>query len=343
MDRVSGGQAMNIAFLRRLLPTAISRRALLAAGPALALSSAARAQAFPARPVRIVVPYSVGLGPDVVMRALADQLGTLWKQPITVDNRPGASGIVAMSEVRRVPPDGHTLFIGDAGSLCVNPLLHASLPYDPIRDFAPITTVFRATFCIFVGTTSKYASLAQLLGEARTEPGRVSYASLGNGHPSQLAVETFARAAGVRLLHVPFKEGGPMLTAVANRDVDFVTISMNTASGLVKAGRLKALAVAAAAKLKDFPDIPTVRDANGPAVDMQPWAALLASAGTPPEALDIVRRDVIASLAGPGVREKVEALGFEIIASTPDELAARIRSDAQLYATLVREGRVTPL
>jgi len=320
----------------------ISRRTLLLSAAALA-ASPARAQTYPVRPVRIIVPYSVGLGPDVVMRAMAEQLGALWRQTITIDNRPGASGIVALSEVRRVPADGHTLFIGDAGSLCVNPLLHASLPYDPIRDFEPITTVFRATFVIFVSAASAFTSLAQMLTQARARPGGVSYASLGNGHPSQLAVETFARAAGVRFLHVPFKEGGVMLSSVANRDVDFVTISMNTASGLVKGGKLRPLAVAAPARLKDFPDLPTVREANGPAVDMQPWAALLAANGTPPEVLEIVRRDVIAALSGPGVRERVESLGFEIIASTPDELAARIRSDAQLYGTLVREGRVTPM
>jgi len=321
----------------------ISRRQWLALAPALAVAPGALAQAFPSRPVRIIVPFSVGLGPDVVMRVVADQLGSVWTQPITVENRPGASGIVALGEVRRVPADGHTLFIGEAGSLAVNPLLHANLPYDPVKDFAPITTVFRATFVILVGAESRFKSLAQLLTQARSEPGKISYASLGNGHASQLAVETFARAAGLQFLHVPFKEGGPMMGAIVNRDVDFVTVSMNTAAGLVKAGRLRPLAVAAPARLKDHPEVPTVREAGGPAVDMQPWAALLAAAGSPSNALETIRRDVVAVLTSPDVRDRVEALGFEVIASTPADVAARIQSDAKLYGALVREGRVTAM
>jgi tripartite-type tricarboxylate transporter receptor subunit TctC len=319
-------------------------RALWLAAPLAALSLAAPAalaqSGFPARAVRIVVPYSVGIGPDVVTRAVAERLSQTWGQPVMVDNKPGASGIVAFSEIGRVAPDGHTLFLGDVATLAVNPLIHANLPYDAARDVAPLTGLFRATFVIQVGGASRYATLADLLADARARPGRVSYASLGNGHPSQVAVESWAKAAGVEFLHVPFKDGGSMMSAVANGEVDFTPLSMNTTAGLTKAGKMRPLAVAARTRLKDYPEIPTSVEAGGPAVEMRPWAALVAPAGTPRPVLEQLQRDLVAAINSPEVRARIEAAGFEPIASTPAELAARVAADTALYAPLVKQGRV---
>ena len=195
--------------------------------------------AFPSRPVRIVVPYSVGLGPDIVARTLAAYLSDRWGQPVLADNRPGASGIVAFNEVRNVPADGHTLFIGDAGTLVVNPLIHHDLPYDPVRDLVPLTLLFRATFFILTGGMGRFASMQELLAAARAQPGMVSYASLGNGHPSQVAIESFAAEARLTLLHVPFKDAGTAFTAVANNDVDFMAFSWNSVAGLLRSGKLR--------------------------------------------------------------------------------------------------------
>ena len=305
-------------------------------------ASAEREHGFPQRAVRIVVPYSVGVGPDVVARSVADRLAQRWGQAVLVDNKPGASGIVAFAEVRRTPADGHVLFLADTATMAVNPLLHRLLPYDPLRDLVPLSLLFRATFLLFTGGGSRWASLDAMLTAAHQRPGSVSYATLGNGHASHVAVETFARAAGVRMLHVPFKDAGALLTSVASGDVDFTAIGMNTVAGLVATGRLRPLAVAARQRLASHPDIPTVREAGGPAVDMHPWAALMGRAGTPASVLEQLQRDIVAALGTTEVRTRAELAGFEITPSTPHALRERIDADVALYAPLVAEGRLTP-
>jgi tripartite-type tricarboxylate transporter receptor subunit TctC len=301
------------------------------------------ADGFPQRAVRIVVPYSVGIGPDVVARSLADRLSQTWSQPVLVDNKPGASGIVAFSEVRRTPPDGYTLFLADTATLAVNPLIHATLPYHPVRDLVPLSLLFRATFLLWVGGENRHRTLADLLAAARRAPGRVSYASLGNGHASHVAVESFARAAGVQFLHVPFKETGTLLTAVGAAEVDFTAIGMNTVAGLMARGRLRPLAVAARQRLAGHPGIPTLAEAGGPPVEMHPWAALVAVAGTPESLLGQLQRDIVTALGSADVRQRAEQAGFEITPSTPQGLRERIEADVALYRPLVAEGRVSRL
>lgn len=319
----------------------MTRRAFVAGlGGLLAAPFALRAQGWPARAVRIVVPYSVGIGPDVVARSVADALAARWQQPVIVDNKPGASGIVAFGELRRTPADGHTLFLADTATLAVNPLLHATLPYDPQRDLVPITLLFRATFLLWTGGMNRLRTLADLLDEARRAPDRVSYASLGNGHASQVAVESFARAAGVRLLHVPFKDIGALLTAVVAGEVDFTAFSMNTMAGLAARGKLRALAVAARSRLADHPAIPTLVEAGGPAIEMHPWAALVAVNGTPAAVLEQLQRDLGDVLQSPAVKSRAELAGFEITPSTPQALRERVAADVALYRPLVEEGRV---
>ncbi len=302
-----------------------------------------RAAGFPARAVRLVVPYSVGIGPDVVARSVAERLAQHWGQPVWVDNKPGASGIVAFSELRRTPPDGHTLFLADTATLAINPLLHASLPYDPQRDLLPLTLLFRATFLVWVGGGSRFRSLADMTEAARLEAGRVSYASLGHGHASHVAVESLARAAGLRLLHVPFKDAGTMLAAVAASAVDFTTLSLNTVAGLMDSGRLRPLAVAARHRLPARPEIPTLAEAGGPAIEMHPWAALVAVAGTPASIVEQLQRDLAAVLQTAQVRHRAEQAGFELTPSTPQALRERVAADLALYGPLVAEGRVSRL
>lgn len=324
----------------------LARRPLLAALAATAaapLVRPARAATFPAHAVRMVVPYSVGVGPDVVARSVAEQLSQRWSQPVLVDNKPGASGIVAFAELRSVPPDGHTLFLADTATLAVNPLLHAGLPYHPLRDIAPLSLLFRATFVLWTGGKGRYADLAGLLDAARREPGRVSYASLGHGHASHVAVETFARAADLRLLHVPFKDAGALMGAIVAGEVDLTTFGVNTVAGLYGAGKLRPLAVAARERLREHPDIPTLLEAGGPPVEMHPWAALVAPAATPLPVLDRLQRDLLAALDSAEVRARAAQAGFEITPSTPQAVRERVAADDALYRPLVAEGRVAPL
>ncbi|MBK1712476.1 Bug family tripartite tricarboxylate transporter substrate binding protein [Rubrivivax gelatinosus] len=324
-------------------PARLSRRALLATAAAAMLPARAAVERFPGHAVRLVVPYSTGIGPDVVARALADELAAPWRQPVVVDNKPGASGIVAFSELRRTPPDGHTLFLADTATLAVNPLLHASLPYDPVQDIAPLSLLFRATFVLWTARSSRWGRLDTLLDAARREPGRLSYASLGNGHASQVAIESFARAAGIRLLHVPFKDNGALLAALAAGEVDLYACSVNTAAGLYAGGRLRPLAVAARARLGANPEIPTLTEAGGPAVEMHPWAGIVTVAGTPAPRLARLQQDLRTALAAPRLRARAAEAGFEITPSAPDELRARAEADRALYAPLLADGRVVRL
>jgi tripartite-type tricarboxylate transporter receptor subunit TctC len=322
----------------------VRRQFLLGAAGALigsrAVANSANA-AFPSRPVRLVVPYSVGLGPDIVARTLAAHLSERWGQPVVVDNRPGASGIVAFSELRNVAPDGHTLFIGDAGTLVVNPLIQHARPYDPARDLVPLSLLFRATFFILTGGASRFASMGELLATARTQPGMVTYASLGNGHPVHVAIESFAAEANVTLLQVPFKDAGTAFTAVVNNDVDFTAFSWNSVAGLIKAGKLRPLAVAAQTRSSEAPDVPTLAETGAPSVEMRPWAALVAPVQTPVAARERIDHDVHVALSDENVRKRIEGVGFAVTPSTARELAALIDSDRVRYAALVRSGRVT--
>lgn len=324
-----------------------SRRTLLGALLGAVLGAwperRARAAAFPERAVRLVVPYSVGVGPDVVARSVAERLALLWGQPVLVDNKPGASGIVAFADVRRTPPDGHTLFLADTATLAVNPLLHSTLPYDPVHDLVPLTLLFHATFVLWVGGSSRFDNLAALLDSARRAPGSVSYGTLGNGHASHVAIETFARAASLHMLHVPFKDAGAMLTAVASGDVDFTAIGVNSVAGLWAKGRLRPLAVAARQRLASHPEIPTLPEAGGPAVVMHPWAALMAVAGTPLPVVQQLQRDVVKVLDMVEVRSRAEQAGFDITPSTPQALRERIEADIAAYGPLVSEGRIARL
>lgn len=327
---------MAAGFVSRRKALVVGAGAGAAAFPALAAGN----DTFPQRTVRIVVPYAVGIGPDIVARSVAEHLSKQWGQSVVVDNKPGASGIVAFGDVRRTPPDGHTLYVADTATLAVNPLLHPTLPYDVAKDLVPLSLLFHATFLLWVGGGSRFRTLQDMLDSARRVPGQVSYASLGNGHASQVAVESMARAAGVQLLHVPFKDAGSLFTAVAKADVDFTAFSMNTLAGLMASGRMRPLAVAAKKRLASHPQIPTLPEAGGPALEMHPWAAMVGLAGTPQPVLDRLQRDIVAALGSAEVRARGETAGFEITPSTPQGLRARIEADVALYAPLVAEGRV---
>jgi tripartite-type tricarboxylate transporter receptor subunit TctC len=318
------------------------RRLVLACGAGWAMGplGARAANDFPRRPVRLVVPYSVGVGPDVVARSVAERLALRWGQPVIVDNKPGASGIVAFGEVRLAAPDGHTLFLADTATLVVNPLSHATLPYDPVRDLLPLTLLFRATFVLWVGGGHRFRSVADLLDAARRAPDAVSYASLGNGHASQVAIESFAQAAGVRLLHVPFKDAGALLAAVASGAVDFTAFSFNTVSALVAAERMRPLAVAARRRLPALPAVPTLAEAGAPAVEMHPWAALVAVAGTPGPVIDQLLADLAVTLASAEVLARADRAGFEITPSTPQALRERVEADQAQVRLLMAEGRL---
>lgn len=298
---------------------------------------------FPARPVRLIVPYAVGVGPDVVARALAQRLDERWTQPTVVENRPGASGILAFQDLRRSAADGHLLFVGDGASLATNALLFRSLPYDVEKDVEPISLLFQATFVLWTGAASPWTQLSQLVAFAKAHPGALRYATLGHGHTSHLALESWCAAAGIRLEPIPFKDAGALFVAVANQDVALAAFSAHTAQGLYRAGRWKPLAVAARQRLASHPEIPTLEEAGSPATLMHPWAALVAPAGAPASTLDRVRAEVHAAMAETAFRERVIAAGFEPLPSGPEAVRARAEAERRSCQALMQAGRLSPI
>lgn len=300
----------------------------------------ARAQDFPRHAVRILVPFSAGLGPDAVLRTVAEHLSRTWGHPVVIDNRPGASGLLAQAEAKRAAPDGHTLLLAEAGAMTVVPYITPNAPVDPRRDFAPLTTVFRARFVLVTSAAGPYGSLSELVARARATPGKVSYASFGNGHASQIAVENLAARLRLDLLHVPYRDGGQLIGDVARGEVGFTAISHHSVAGLVAQGRLRALAVGVRERLRELPDVPTLAQAGVPDLEMSPWAALFAPSGVPEVLLDRLGRDLRATLDDAGVKARIEGMGFEVVGSTAKALGERVARETEQNAALIRTGRI---
>jgi tripartite-type tricarboxylate transporter receptor subunit TctC len=304
------------------------------------LAAPASAADFPRHAVHIIVPFSAGLGPDVVMRALAGQLSLAWGQAVLVENHPGASGLISLLEAKKASADGHVIVLAEAGAMSVLPAITPGMPVVPLKDFIPVTTIFRARFLLLVGAASPYANYRELIAAGRSGPGKVSYASFGNGHASQVAIETLAEREGVDFLHVPYRDGGQLMGDLARADVGFTVLSAQSAAGMLKDGRVRALAVGTRARLKDFPAVPTIAEAGGPAIEMTPWTAIFALSGTPAPVLETLQRDIRAALASPELRARIEAMGFDVLGSTPQELADLVRSETERNAVLVKSGRI---
>ena len=322
----------------------VRRRAVVIAGVAAwAGWRKAAAATFPERAVRIVVPYSVGVGPDVVARSVAEHLARRWGQPVLIDNKPGASGIVAFGDVRRTPPDGHTLFLADTATLAVNPLLHATLPYDPARDLAPLTLLFRATFVLWVGGASRLRSVARAARRRTRAPGSVSYATLGHGH-AEPGGDRDAGARRRRAHAARAVQGRGSAARCGGRRRGRLHRDQHQhrrrPDGQRRCGRWPWRPSRAWRRTRRSP--PSSRPA-APPVEMHPWAALVTVAGTPPAVLSSCGAISSRRARMPEVRSRAGQAGFEITPSTPQALSERIEADIALYAPLIREGRIARL
>jgi len=316
-------------------------RALLAAVCALAAGSAP-AQSFPAKTVRITMPHSSGSGPAVFMRLIADRLSRQWHQQVLVDSRPGASGSIAIEAVKSAAPDGYEL-LGVADShMTINPSLYKKLPYDPQRDFVPVALIFRAFFFVTVATSGPWQSLPDLIAAARAQPGRITYGSSYVGSPSHLGAADFEYRTGTKMIHVPYKEQPQMYVAIANGDLDWAFSSIGSALPLIKAGRIRVIALAARHRIDSAPDVPTVEEAGGPAgFEFVSWIGLVAPRGTPAEIVNRINADVNRVAAEPDVLARMKTFGYEPAPLTPEQMAELIRTDALKNAETVRRSGAT--
>ena len=308
----------------------------------LIAASGAFAQAYPSKPVKIVSPYPSGLTPDIAARAIADRLGRTWGQPVIVEPRPGANGFLAIGQVKKSAPDGYELLLAGQAHLSINPRLFKSVPYDPEKDFAPLSLIYRTVFFMGVAASGPYKNVADLIAAAKTSQKKLSYSSPYVGSPPHLGAALFAYLTGTEMVHVPFKETAQIYIAVANGDTDWVLSSSGSFQALVRAGKIKLIAIAAKSRDPEYPDIPTVEEAGGPkGYEVDTWVSLVAPAGTPPELVRRLSGDIAVALGDADVRSRFKGTGADAASTTPAELAALVRRDLAAYGEIVKRTGVT--
>jgi len=300
---------------------------------------AAQSQDYPNKTVKIVVSYPPGGGADIMARLIAQKLTTSLGQTFVVENKPGASGQIASQSVAKSPPDGYTLMV-DASSYAVNPSLFPKLPYDPQTAFAPITMLARFPNMLVVSSDFPATSVKELVAMAKAKPGSLSYASSGNGSAQHLAGELFKQQAGVNLQHVAYKGGGPAMNDVVAGHVPIFFANMASGLGQVKAGKLKALASTGAKRSANMPDLPTMAEAGVPGYEVYEWNVLVAPAGTPPAVISKLHAEVKKVLEMKDVRERLDALGGEVVASSPAETGTFLKGQMEKWAKVVKAGDI---
>lgn len=294
------------------------------------------AQSWPAKPIRIVVPYAPGGPFDEVARVLSQRLNEAWGQPVLVENRSGAGGSIAAEFVARSAPDGYTLLHGNAGPLTINPNLMRKVGYDPVRDFAPVSLLLTSAMVLVVHPSLPVRSVADLVRLARAHPGELNYASAGVGNLQHLGMESLQSRAGIRMNHVPYKGGAPAMLDLVAGQVSLMFDNIPTAIAQVRSGKVRALGVAQAKRTPAAPEIPTIAEAGFPGFEVTSWQGFLAPAGTPAAVVNRLNAEILRVLAIPDVRDRLTAQGIEIVTSTPQELAAIIKRDAEVWAKVVK-------
>jgi tripartite-type tricarboxylate transporter receptor subunit TctC len=316
--------------------------ALAAACCVLAFVSQAPGQeSFPSKPVRIVVPYSAGGNADILGRTLAQKLGDAMKQPFVVENRAGANGGIGTDFVAKSAPDGYTLLVTASGPITVNPTLYAKVPYDPIRDFAPISQCAVYQYVLVTLAGSPYKSIADIVAAARAKPGAVSYGSTGIGGGNHLAGELFALATVTQLTHVPYKGSAPALADLLGGQLTFMFDTVITSVPQIRAGKLRAFAVSSGKRASSLPEVPTMQEAGIKGFDISQWQGFLAPAGTPKAIVDRLNAETASAMRAADVHERIAVQGGnEIVTGTPEEFSALIRSDLQAYAKLIKGAKI---
>jgi len=308
---------------------------------ALAMPHAGWAQTrYPDKPVRIIVPSTPAGVLDNVARALALRLADRLGQPIVIDNKGGAGGNIGAEAAARSPADGYTLFIGFNATHGANQALFGKLAYDPVADFAPISLLAAVPNIISVHPAVPVTSLAELVALAKSQPGKLSYASSGNGTSTHLAAELFKAAAGIDMLHIPYKGSAPAVGDVIAGQVPVLVDSVSSSTTHVKAGKLKALAATSPKRLAVLPELPTVAESGYPGFQSSAWVGLLAPAGTPRPVIERLHAAVLEVMALPETRERLAAFGGEVTTSTPEEFAAYIRSEMARLGKVVRDANI---
>ncbi|MFN7086958.1 MAG: Bug family tripartite tricarboxylate transporter substrate binding protein [Burkholderiales bacterium] len=300
----------------------------------------AGAQTYPVKPVRLVLPYPPGGGSDTIARPLAQRLGEKLGQQVVIDNRGGASGAIGMENVARSAPDGYTIVMALTAQYAVNPALFRKLPYDPVKDFAPVTLLASGSYILVVHPSLPAKSVQEFIALARKRPGQIAYASSGNGSGGHLAAVLLESMAGIRMLHVPYKGGGPALVDLLAGNVQMLFSTYAVGKGHLQSGRMRALAVSTAKRPAAIADLPTIAEAGVPGYDAGVWYAILAPAGTPRDIVDRLNREIGSILKQPEYAEMLFNGAIDPVGSTPQELERHMRAEIAKYAKIIKEAGV---
>jgi tripartite-type tricarboxylate transporter receptor subunit TctC len=303
---------------------------------AVAVMPTAVAQTFPARAIRIICPFPPGGGVDITARAIANELSKQLGQPVTVENKPGAGGNVGAAEAARSTPDGYTLFLTISSLHSISPLVYSRLPFDPNRDFAYVSPLVIFNNVLVVSPAAPVKSVQDLIALAKREPGKLTFASSGNGTTVHLVGELFKTMAGVNLNHVPYKGSAPALTDLLGGNVTMMFDTIPSAISQIKSGKLRALGVTGAKRSPQFPDVPTIAESGLPGFDAGAWYGLVAPAAVPQNILKILNTEAVKGANSKEFRDRMEPLGFEIITGTSERMAEMLRADSARWAPVVK-------
>lgn len=315
----------------------LDRRRFLAVSGALTLPIAARAQdAYPSRPITLVVPFAAGGSTDLIARLFAERMSSDLGQPIVVENRGGAGGNIGAAAVARADPDGYTLLMATIATHALNPALYTNMPFDPVADFAPVSLLVTVPNVLVVHPSLPADDLTELIALLKAEPGKYSYASPGNGTPGHLSVELFKSMAGVDIVHIPYKGAGPALTDVIGGHVPIMVDNVPTSATHIKGGALRGIGVTTKQRALSLPDVATIAEQGLPDYETYSWNALFAPVGVPAAAVDRLSGAASAAVDDPAMRKKLADVSATPVGSTPDELRQHVEAQLALWAPIVR-------
>lgn len=305
-------------------------------------SPATHAQVYPAKPIRLIVPYPAGGGTDFFARSVGAQLSLQLGQQVVVENRPGAATIIGADAVAKSPADGYTLLLGDTATFAVNSSLYKKLPYDPLKDLAPVSLTGRFALLLVVNPASiKATSVKELIEEAKKAPGSFNYASPGPGSPHHLAMEMFKERTGTQFTHVPYKGSGPAIQDLLGGQIPLMFLDLAAGAPQIKSGKLKALAVASDKRIAALPDLPTVAESGVPGFEAWAWQAIAVPTGTPREIVAKLNAEYRRAIGMPELRQKLIDAGIDPLQSSPEDASAYFRSETLKWAKVISEGKIT--
>jgi tripartite-type tricarboxylate transporter receptor subunit TctC len=317
----------------------IVRIAVLLAAAVLVPGSAV-GQSYPAKPIRLIIGFPPGGGTDIIGRIVAQRLGDGLKQQIIPDNRGGASGLIAAEILAKEPADGHSIMMAHTAAMSILPSLYATLPYDPVRDFAPISLVAISPQLVVAHPSLPVKNIKELIALARARPNQIHFASVGNGSVQHLAGEMFNLQAGVKMVHVPYKGAGPAVIDLVGGHVQLSFDVIPVVIGHIKAGKLRPIAVTSEKRTPLMPDVPTVNEGGLTGFDLSTWWGLVAPARVRPEVITRLHAETVKALAQPDVRERIAANGADAVGSSPEDFASFIRNERAKYARIIKEANI---